>query len=355
MKANNKKSNSFKKPLLISLGLHVVLFVALIWGADFTMSEPKPTGQMVQAVVIDPQLVRQQAQQIRQQREAASKKEQERLDKLRRESERLEKNRKAEEENIRKLKEQQAKDAKAAREAEKRRVENEKKRKAEQARLEQEKKKAAKAEADRKLKEAALVKAEKERKAKEAAIAKAEQERVAKEKAAQEAAEKARKEKEAAERAEKQRIAKEKEAAAAAEKARKAKEAAARAEKERKQQEAALNDIFAGLETEATQNSSARQQFISDEAQRYGAIYTQLIQQNLLLEDSYRGRSCRVNLKLIPTGSNAILGSLSILDGDSRLCAATKRAVAQVQSYPLPKDPNIVKSLKDINLTVSPE
>ncbi|CAH6785155.1 TolA protein [Vibrio chagasii] len=355
MKANNKKSNSFKKPLLISLGLHVVLFVALIWGADFTMSEPKPTGQMVQAVVIDPQLVRQQAQQIRQQREAASKKEQERLDKLRRESERLEKNRKAEEENIRKLKEQQAKDAKAAREAEKRRVENEKKRKAEQVRLEQEKKKAAKAEADRKLKEAALVKAENERKAKEAAIAKAEQERVAKEKAAQEAAEKARKEKEAAERAEKQRIAKEKEAAAAAEKARKAKEAAARAEKERKQQEAALNDIFAGLETEATQNSSARQQFISDEAQRYGAIYTQLIQQNLLLEDSYRGRSCRVNLKLIPTGSNAILGSLSILDGDSRLCAATKRAVAQVQSYPLPKDPDIVKSLKDINLTVSPE
>ncbi|CDT98244.1 TolA protein [Vibrio coralliirubri] len=355
MKATNKKSNSFRKPLLISLGLHVILFVALIWGADFTMSEPKPTGQMVQAVVIDPQLVRQQAQQIRQQREAASKKEQERLDKLRRESERLEKNRKAEEENIRKLKEQQAKDAKAAREAEKRRVENEKKRKAEEARLQQEQKKAAKAEADRKLKEAALVKAENERKAKEAAIAKAEQERVAKEKAAQEAAEKARKEKEAAERAEKQRIAKEKEAAAAAEKARKAKEAAAKAEKERKQQEAALNDIFAGLETEATQNSSARQQFISDEAQRYGAIYTQLIQQNLLLEDSYRGRSCRVNLKLIPTGSNAILGSLSILDGDSRLCAATKRAVAQVQSYPLPKDPDIVNSLKDINLTVSPE
>ncbi|WKY59048.1 cell envelope integrity protein TolA [Vibrio sp. SNU_ST1] len=342
MKANNKKSNNFRSPLLISLGLHVVLFVALIWGADFTMSEPKPTGQMVQAVVIDPQLVRQQAQQIRQQREAASKKEQERLDKLRRESERLEKNRKAEEENIRKLKEKQAKEAKAARDAEKRRVENEKQRKVEEARLKQEKKKAAKAEADRKLKEAAVVKAEKERKAKEAAIAKAEQERVAKEKAAKEAAEKARKEKEAAERAEKQRIAKEK-------------EAAARAEKERKQQEAALNDIFAGLETEATQNSSARQQFISDEAQRYGAIYTQLIQQNLLLEDSYRGRSCRVNLKLIPTGSNAILGRLSILDGDSRLCAATKRAVAQVQSYPLPKDPDIIKSLKDINLTVSPE
>ncbi|MFB9142845.1 cell envelope integrity protein TolA [Vibrio artabrorum] len=360
MKANNTKSKSLKAPLLISIGLHVILFVALIWGADFTMSEPKkPTGQMVQAVVIDPQLVRQQAQQIRQQREAASKKEQERLDKLRRESERLEKNRKAEEENIRKLKEKQAKEAKAAREAEKRRIQKEQQRKAEEARVQQEKKKAAKAEAARKQKEAELAKVERARKAKAAAIAKAEQERVAKEKAAKEAAkeaaDKARKQKEAAERAEKQRIAKEKEAAVAAEKARKAKEAAARAEKERKQQEAALNDIFAGLETEATQNSSARQKFIGDEVQRYGAIYTQLIQQNLLLEDSFRGRSCRVNLKLIPTGSNAILGSLSILDGDSRLCAATKRAVAQVQSYPLPKDPDIVTSLKNINLTVSPE
>ncbi|MFA0312097.1 protein TolA [Vibrio splendidus] len=352
MKANNKKSNNFRSPLLISLGLHVILFVALIWGADFTMSEPKPTGQMVQAVVIDPQLVRQQAQQIRQQREAASKKEQERLDKLRRESERLEKNRKAEEENIRKLKEKQAKESKAAREAEKRRVENEKQRKVEEARLKQEQKKAAKAEADRKLKEAAVVKAESERKAKEAAIAKAEQERVAKEKAAKEAADKARKEKEAAERAEKQRIAKEKEAAAAAEKARKAKEAAAKAEKERKQQEAALNDIFADLETEATQNSSAKQQFIDDEAQRYGEIYKQMIQGNLRVEDSFSGKSCRVNLRLLATGSNAIVKSVSILSGDSRLCEASKRAVAQTGTFPLPSDPAIVDKLKDINLTV---
>ncbi|KDN30370.1 biopolymer transporter TolR [Vibrio fortis] len=355
MKTKKTKSNSLSTPLIVSLALHVVLFVVLIVGADFTMSEPEPSGQMVQAVVIDPQLVRQQAQQIRQQREAASKKEQERLDKLRRESERLERNRKAEEENIRKLKEKQAKEARAAREAEKRRVEQEKQRKAEEVRLKQEKERAAKAEADRKLKEAALVKAEQERKAKEAAIAKAEQERLAKEQAAKEAAEKARKEKEAAERAEKERLAKEKAAKEAAEKARKEQERLKRLEEERKQQEAALNDIFAGLETEASQNSSARQQFIGDEVQRYGAIYTQLIEQNLLLEDSFRGKSCRVNLKLIPTGSNAILGSLSILEGDSRLCAATKRAVAQVQSYPLPKDPDIVNSLKNINLTVLPE
>ncbi|MFA0251074.1 cell envelope integrity protein TolA [Vibrio sp. 10N.261.45.A4] len=342
MKANNKKSNNFRSPLLISLGLHVVLFVALIWGADFTMSEPKPTGQMVQAVVIDPQLVRQQAQQIRQQREAASKKEQERLDKLRRESERLEKNRKAEEENIRKLKEKQAKEAKAARDAEKRRVENEKQRKVEEARLKQEKKKAAKAEADRKLKEAAVVKAEKERKAKEAAIAKAEQERVVKEKAAKEAAEKARKEKEAAERAEKQRIAKEK-------------EAAARAEKERKQQEAALNDIFAGLETEQSNNNTALNQHLEDEKARYISIYQQTVQRNLLMEDSFRGQECVLNIQLTPTGGNkAVVRRVSVVSGNRQLCSAAQAATVKAREFDFPQDSSLQQIFRDFDFRFIP-
>ncbi|MDG2733529.1 cell envelope integrity protein TolA, partial [Vibrio parahaemolyticus] len=118
MKDHKKKPNQYTKPIAISVGLHAILVAALLWGTDFNMSKPEPTGQMVQAVVIDPKLVQQQAKEIRQQREKAAKKEQERLDKLRREAEQLEKNRKAEEEQIRKLKEQQAKDAQAAREAE---------------------------------------------------------------------------------------------------------------------------------------------------------------------------------------------------------------------------------------------
>ncbi|MGR5488552.1 cell envelope integrity protein TolA, partial [Vibrio alfacsensis] len=98
--------------MAISLFAHLMLVVALLWGTDFTMNKAEPTG-MVQAVVIDPARVRQQAQEIRKQRETAAKKEQDRLDKLRRESEQLERNRKAEEERIRKLKQQQAKDAQA--------------------------------------------------------------------------------------------------------------------------------------------------------------------------------------------------------------------------------------------------
>ncbi|MFV0450592.1 MAG: cell envelope integrity protein TolA [Vibrio sp.] len=356
MKDHKSKKSSYSKPIAISIGLHAVLVAALLWGTDFTMSKPEPSGQMVQAVVIDPNLVRQQADKIRSQRDAASKKEQDRLDKLRRESEQLEKNRKAEEERIRKLKEQQAKEAKATREAEKRRQEQEEQQKvaAEKARVAKEQ--AAKAEAERKTKEAAVAKAEAERVAKEAAAAKAEQERVAKEKAAQEAQEKARREREAAEKAEQQRIAKEKAAKEAAEKARLEKERLDKLERERKEQEKALNSIFSGLETEAAQNSSARSQYVSDESMRWGAIYTQLIQQNLLIEDSFKGKECKVNLRLIPTGTGAIVGDVSVLGGDARLCSATKRAIAQVSSFPLPKDePDVVDKLKNINLTVVPE
>ncbi|ENJ7184929.1 cell envelope integrity protein TolA [Vibrio fluvialis] len=355
MKDQKSKKNDFKKPLAISVGLHVALVAALLWGTDFTMSKPETSGHMVEAVVIDPNLVKQQAQQIRSQREAAAKQEQERLDKLRRESEQLEKNRKAEEERIRQLKEQQAKEAKAAREAEKVRQQKEQEQKvaAEKARQEQER--AAKAEAERKLKEEAAKKAEAERVAKEAAAAKAEQERVAREKAAQEAQEKARKEREAAAKAEQERIAKEKAAKAAAEKARLEKERAERAERERKEQEAALNNIFAGLESETAQNSSALNKHLDDEKSRYINIYQQTVQRNLLMEDSYRGQECLLNIKLTPTGGNkAFVRSASIIEGPPALCAAAKAAVVKAREFDFPKEVELQTLFRDFDFRFTP-
>ncbi|MCG6462276.1 cell envelope integrity protein TolA [Vibrio parahaemolyticus] len=353
MKDKKKQSKEYTKPIVISVGLHALLVAALLWGTDFAMTKPEPTGQMVQAVVIDPKLVQQQAKEIRQQREKAAKKEQDRLDKLRREAEQLEKKRKAEEEQIRKLKEQQAKDAKAAREAEAARKQKEQERKAEEERVRQEKERAAKLEKERKAKEEAVRKAEQERLAKEAAIAKAEQERVAREKAAKEAEEKAKREREAAQKAEQERIAKEKAAKEAAEKARKEKERLERLERERKEQEAALDDIFAGLESEASANQQAQGKFVADEVSRYSSIYIQLIQSRLLKDDYLLGKECRVNIKLIPTGTDMIVSSVNVLSGDSRVCAAAKSAIAQVPSFPMSTDSTVNQRLKDINLTVA--
>ncbi|MCU8467548.1 cell envelope integrity protein TolA [Vibrio vulnificus] len=352
MREKKSKRNDYVVPIAVSAALHVVLVIALLWGADFTMSKPQPSGQMVQAVVIDPNLVKQQANQIRQQRESAAKKEQERLDKLRREAEQLEKNRKAEEDQLRKLKAQQVRDAKAAREAEEVRKQKEQEKRVAEEKARKEKERVAKLEAERKTKEEAIQKAEQERLAKEAAIAKAEQERIAKEKAVKEAEEKARREKEAAAKAEQERIAKEKAAKEAAEKARKEKERLERLERERKEQEAALKDIFAGLETESSQNSAARSQHVLDEKNRYGAIYTQLIQQRLLKDEYLLGKSCKVNIKLIPTGVDAIVNSVSILEGDTRVCNAAKSAILQVGSFPMPADDAVRQELRNINLTV---
>ncbi|MCR9668357.1 cell envelope integrity protein TolA [Vibrio parahaemolyticus] len=356
MKDKKKQSKEYTKPIVISVGLHALLVAALLWGTDFAMTKPEPTGQMVQAVVIDPKLVQQQAKEIRQQREKAAKKEQDRLDKLRREAEQLEKNRKAEEEQIRKLKEQQAKDAKAAREAEAARKQKEQERKAEEERVRQEKERTAKLEKERKAKEEAVRKAEQERLAKEAAIAKAEQERVVREKAAKEAEEKAKREREAAQKAEQERIAKEKAAKEAAEKARKEKERLERLERlerERKEQEAALDDIFAGLESEASANQQAQGKFVADEVSRYSSIYIQLIKSRLLKDDYLLGKECRVNIKLIPTGTDMIVSSVNVLSGDSRVCAAAKSAIAQVPSFPMSTDSTVNQRLKDINLTVA--
>ncbi|ELX4197816.1 cell envelope integrity protein TolA [Vibrio vulnificus] len=352
MREKKSKRNDYVVPIAVSAALHVVLVIALLWGADFTMSKPQPSGQMVQAVVIDPNLVKQQANQIRQQRESAAKKEQERLDKLRREADQLEKNRKAEEDQLRKLKAQQVRDAKAAREAEEVRKQKEQEKRIAEEKALKEKERVAKLEAERKTKEEAIKKAEQERLAKEAAIAKAEQERIAKDKAAKEAEEKARKEKAAAEKAEQERIANQKKAQAAKEKARKEKERLERLERERKEQEAALKDIFAGLETESSQNSAARSQHVLDEKNRYGAIYTQLIQQRLLKDEYLLGKSCKVNIKLIPTGVDAIVNSVSILEGDTRVCNAAKSAILQVGSFPMPADDAVRQELRNINLTV---
>lgn len=343
-----KQDKKFIRSLMISGGAHLLLVIALIWGTNFNMSKPEPTPNMVQAVVIDPNVISQQAKQIRADRDAAKKAEAERIEKLRKQSEQLEKNRKAEEERIRRLAQEKAEAAKKARDAEQQRIIKEKQAKAAEAERQKKQEAARKAEQQRLAKEKAAKEAERKAKQEAEKAAAAEAARIAKEKAAAEAAEKARK-------AEQQRIAQEKAAKEAAAKAEKEKARLAQLERERKEQEAALNDIFSGLEQEAQSNSAAKSRFVADEISRYGAIYKQMIQEKLLVEDSYRGKQCQVDLRLIATGSTAIVSDIKTVRGDNTLCRATKRAITQVNSFPLPSDPAVAEQLKSIRLTVAPD
>ncbi|OAN18427.1 protein TolA [Photobacterium jeanii] len=339
------RNNNYSAAVIISLILHALLLVALLWGTDFSMDKPKQSGNTIQAVVVDPALVNQQAQRIRQERENAKKAEQDRLRRLEQQAAQLEKQRQAEEKRLRELKANKLKAEKEAREAEKerQRVAAERKKAAEEKRKADEAAKVAKAQA---------AKAEAERKAKQEAARKAEQERqrkLAEQRKAEEAARKA-------EEARKAKEAERKRAEAAAKKAEQArKEAerkAAEARELQRQQEAALNDMFAGLEAETEQRGGARGQFIADEAKRYGSIYKQMIQQNLLVDQSFFGKECVIRMRL---SANGLLLDASEDGGDATLCRAAKAAVVKVSQFPMPEDPAVVEKLRSIRLTVSPE
>lgn len=346
------KKKDYSAAFIISLLMHGSLVVMLLWGSDFVMTKPKPSGNIVQAVVVDPALVNQQAQRIRQQREAAKAAEQDRLKRLEQQADALEKMRQEEEQRLRQLKADKLKAEKEARDAEqeRKRVAAERSKAAEEKRKADEaarvaREQAAKAEADRKVKQEAARKAEQERQRQVAEQRKAEEAK----RQAEAAAAKAEAERQAQVAAKK----KAEEEARKAEAARKeAERKAAEARETQRQQEAALNDMFAGLEAESEQRGGARGQFVADERDRYGAIYRQMIQQNLLVEQSFIGKECVIRMRL---SSNGLVLDASEDGGDRALCRAAKAAVVKVSQFPMPEDQAVVEQLRNIRLTVSPQ
>ena len=99
-----KKSN-YSKSVVISVSIHALFIMLLLWGADFSFDHKQSVGNTIQATMVDPAMLNQQAQQIRQQRQAAKDAEQARQDRLEQQTAVLEKQRKAEAERIRQLKE----------------------------------------------------------------------------------------------------------------------------------------------------------------------------------------------------------------------------------------------------------
>ena len=186
-----------------------------------------------------------------------------------------------------------------------------------QARAEEQRKKQAAEE--RKRQEAAARKA-REQKAREAAEAKRQSElrRLAEQKARE------RKEREEAEKAEA---------------ARKAKEAKERAEMERIMQEQLAKE-------QAAMQQQRRQQVLS-EVERYQIMIQQTIMR--YLNADFKGKSCRLKLKLATTG---FVSKVSIVDGDPALCRAAESAVRRAETLPMSEDPAVYEELKDIDLKV---
>ncbi|SIN78947.1 cell envelope integrity protein TolA [Salinivibrio sp. ES.052] len=342
------KKDSLVPALIISGGLHVLLVIVLLWGADFS-SDATPTpksGRTIDATVIDPAVVSAQAKKIREQRDQAKREEAERLKRLEQQAKRLEQQREQEEQRLREVKRQKLEAERQAREEQKR-IAEQKAKSEEQARIAKQQAEQAERDRQRKLEE--------KRQAELAAqkAEKARQEKLAAQRKAEKKAEAERQRKLAEKRkAEEQALKEAEQARKKAEQARKeAERRAEEAKRQQQEQEAALNDLFSGLESEASQRQSARGQFIQDEVARYGAIFTQMIQQRLIVDDGLSGQECVVNMRLSPTG---LLLNVEEKAGNTRLCRATKTAVASVSQFPMPEDGDIIAKLRDIELTVRP-
>lgn len=106
------------------------------------------------------------------------------------------------------------------------------------------------------------------------------------------------------------------------------------------------------LAAEAAARSRAKQAQVLSEVEKYTALITAKIQQNLLLDDNMKGKECRLNLRL---AFNGLVTQVEALSGDKQVCEATIRAVRRADTLPVSKDKAVFEQLKNINLTIQPD
>ncbi|MEH8020261.1 MULTISPECIES: cell envelope integrity protein TolA [Rheinheimera] len=297
-------------PLAKSFGLHLVILLLLVFGADFSSTPEMVTVSLesegkapIEAVAVDEKALNERVQQMQKERDSVKAAEEKRIRDLERRAEQAEKNRTAEEQRLKRVAEEkrqadaEAKQAKAAA--------------ADAKKLQQqENAKAKQAEEARKAKE-------QERKQAEDAAKAAEQKR----KAEQDAAEKAK-----------------------AERERQAAEAKQKAEQERSMQEQ--------MEKEAQARSAARSKQAATEVQRYIALISDAVDRALYKDESMRGKSCSVNIRLATTG---FVTNVKVLGGDSNVCDSAVRAINRIGSMPMSSEPDVYEKLKDITFRVEPK
>ncbi|MBR8841482.1 cell envelope integrity protein TolA [Pseudoalteromonas sp. JC3] len=178
------------------------------------------------------------------------------------------------------------------------------------------------------------------------------------EKKQREQADKARAEKAAAEEAAKKAAAQrqaEEDRLRKAEEARKRREAEEKrkAEEAERQRQKALEEqmLRDQLAKEQAARAKIRQQQVLSEVDKFKALIMQRIQANLLIDETMKGKQCRVNIRL---AFNGLVTHVESLGGDKLVCEAAIRAVKMADTLPVSKDKDVFEQLKNINLTIKP-
>ncbi|WP_299005851.1 cell envelope integrity protein TolA [uncultured Shewanella sp.] len=300
-------------PISISAIIHIGVIVLLVLNLNFDDKPeviPQASAPALEAVVVSQSQVDQQVEKLKAQKLAAERKEKQRQDELKRQADKARKDREQEQLRIKKLeqqRQQQEKEAQQALAAAK----------AAKLKQKQEQERAQQAENQRKQKE-------KERQAAEAAAKQAAQKRKQEEAAAKKAAD-------------------ERKRKAEAERKRKAEEKA-RQEQERMMQEA--------LAEEQANLSSLKNKQLVSEVNKYRAMIKATIERNLVTNESMRGKSCKVFIRLAKDG---FVTAVKTLGGDNVVCRAAETAITKAGRLPVSAEPDVYEKLREINLTVSPD
>ncbi len=279
--------------LVYALLVHVAFFAVLVFSLEWTVTPaPPPAVNVIEAVAVDEARIQAEMEKLRRAEELKKQKAREAERKRRQEERRLAELRKKREAEQRRLREQERK-----RKAEARRLaELKKKKEAEQRRLAELKKK--KEAEQRRLRE-------EERRKEEAA-------RLAALKREQEELERRRKEAEA-----------------------------------RKRREAEL---------------ALQRQLVEEERRRADAIvsqYVEIIKQKVMRNwlrpsDSRSGLSCEVRVRLIP-GGEVVEVQIVRSSGDSAFDASVEKAVLKSSPLPLPEDPALFERFRELKFIFKPE
>lgn len=298
------------KAIWLSVILHIGLIVVLFMGDFTTETKPKRATSVaqeikpIQATVVDAAKLQKAINKIKKQKADEKSAEKKRIQNIEKRASDAKKRRANEEARIKKLEKQRKQ-------------------------KEQEKKRADKAAKESNAKAA---KAEKVRKQKE-------QEKLKAEDAAAQARSKKLKAEAAAKRADDLRV----------------KQIAERKRKEKAIADKAMQDklLAEQMAAEMATRNKARQQQMMSEIQRFGALITNVIDQNMINDRStMEGKSCKLMISLAPSG---FVTQVRVVSGDAVVCEAAKRAVYKAGTLPVSKDPEVFKEMRNIDVIVVPE
>ncbi|EMI2316991.1 cell envelope integrity protein TolA [Providencia rettgeri] len=353
MGKSKEKKDNLNRSLVMSVVLHIILIGLIVIGSLVSVVKLGGGGEegtVIDAVMVDPGVVVEQYEQMQKQQNMVRQAAKERKEQEQKQEAELREQQEKEQKRLQQLEQERikterdtAKQQKQAEEQQKKALEAAKKAKEEQ-KIAEEAAAKAKAEKEKLVKEQAAEKAKAEAQAKkEAEAAKAKAEKEAQEKAEKEAKEKADKE---------AKIKADKEAKAKADK-----EAKAEAAKNAASVDDLLGDLTAsgpskqGGQASAGTGGGKKSGASNADVDNYAGKVKAAIQSKFYDSDTYRGRTCELQLVLARDGALMGIKPKNNPTNDAALCDAAIRA-AKLASMPRPDSDKIFERVKREGIVV---